>query len=88
MSTPAELSQAYEAFFNAATRGDWRRRPDDAAATLERRRSELRSLAAKLDPSLWPPGVATLLWQPADHHEPTADTPANALPLPELGDDG
>lgn len=74
MTAPDTIAAAYDAFFDALILGPWPTHPDRASAELEDRRGRLRDLANQQDRSLWPRGVATLLWTPAPHEIPTAPT--------------
>ena len=82
------VNEAFEAFLDALVNGPWHTRPADADTAVQRRLQDLRAAAARIDPAHWPRQVATLLWRPADHHEPNPDLPDNVVALPELDDDG
>ena len=82
MTAPDDISRAYEAFFDALIRGPWVSQPGRAHAELEARRRALRALAVRVDRSLWPPGVATLLWTPAPHEIPASAFPFSRPPSP------
>ena len=82
------MNDAYENFLDALVKGPWRTRPAKAEQTVQRRRAELRQAAAQIDPANWPRHIATLLWRPPDHHEPSPHPPDNVVCLPELEDDG
>ncbi len=83
MTTPDDISRAMDAVFTALLDGEWDIHPDTALTAVEARYEELRSLAAQIDPNLWPRGVSTLLWKPADHDRPSADPPPNIILLPD-----
>ncbi|MDE0175409.1 MAG: hypothetical protein OYH76_01230 [Defluviicoccus sp.] len=82
-TTPQDIARAYESFFDALVRGPWDYRPDRALAELEARRRELRTLAVQIDRSLWPPGVATLLWAPASHERISGETRGTVVEMPD-----
>lgn len=82
MTAPDDIARAFEAFFEALTGGPWIARPDRARDEVEARRRELRALAVRVDRSLWPPGVATLLWTPAPHELPNVRAAAEIVEIP------
>lgn len=82
MTTPDDVASAFEAFFAAACGDEWTLRPDRALADLEARRRELRALAVRIDRSLWPPGVAALLWTPAPHEIAGPPPVADVVEIP------
>lgn len=88
MTEDRAVNEAFEAFLDALVSGPWCTRPADADAAVQRRLGELRAAAVRIDPGHWPRQVATLLWRPADHHEPDPHPPDNVVALPELDDDG
>lgn len=87
MTAPNDIARACEAFFDALVRGPWASQPGRAHAELEARRRALRALAVRVDRSLWPPGVATLLWTPAPHEIPNRGEPAPVAPVPRPSSD-
>ena len=82
------MNDAYDAFLDALVKGPWRTRPAEAEQAVQRCRAELRQAAEQIDPANWPRHIATLLWRPPDHHEPSPHPPDNVVSLPELEDDG
>ena len=88
MTDDRAVNEAFEAFLDALVSGPWRTRPAEADAAVHRRLEDLRAAAAGIDPGHWPRHVATLLWRPADHHEPDPRPPGTVVALPEPGDDG
>lgn len=85
--TIADIERAWEAFFDALVDPRWRTRPVEAQTDLERRRAELKRAASRVDRSLWPRGVSTLLWRPPDRHHPDPRPPDEVVPLPDIEDD-
>ena len=81
MTTPDDISSARDAVFTALLDEEWDTHPDAALAAVQARFHDLRTIAAEVDPTLWPRGVATLLWKPADHDRPSADPPPNIVLL-------
>ena len=88
MTEDRAVNEAFEAFLDALVNGPWRTRPADADTAVQRRLQDLRAAAARIDPAHWPRQVATLLWRPADHHEPNPHPPDGVVGLPEPDDDG
>ena len=88
MTEDRAVNEAFEAFLDALVSGPRRTRPADADAAVQRRLEDLRAAAQRIDPAHWPRQVATLLWRPADHHEPDPRRPGTVVALPELDDDG
>ena len=82
-TTSADIARAHDAFFDALVGGPWDYRPEHALRELEARRRELRALAAQVDRSLWPPGLATLLWAPASHERISDRDNATVLQMPD-----
>lgn len=67
MTTPDDLTDAYEAFIASLVTELWQLQPARALARSEALRSALRIAAAELDPETWPASVRTLLWRPPGH---------------------
>ena len=88
MTNLKAIDDAYEAFLDALVKGPWRTRPAEAEQTVQTRHTQLRQAAEHIDPATWPRHIATLLWRPPDHHEPSPHPPHNVRSFPEPGDDG
>ena len=87
MTAPADIARAYDAFFDLLVRGPWVTHPEQASANLEARRRELQEVASRLDRSLWPPGVGTLLWTPAPHEMCAVPAPPPATTILDSSSD-